>query len=55
MDYVLRGVPVTPGSHVIEFRYEPLSWRIGSKVSLLSVLVLSGAMVVGMRRRRRPV
>ena len=53
VDYVLRGVRVTPGTHTVEFRYEPLSWRIGWILSLLSLPGLILAIVVGWRRRRR--
>jgi Bacterial membrane protein YfhO len=55
VDYVLRGVHVGPGTHTVEFSYEPLSWRIGWIVSLVSALGLAAAAAVGWRRRRPPV
>ena len=47
-DHLLRGVVVGRGPHVIEFRYAPLSWRIGWIVSLLSAAAL------GLLAWRRP-
>lgn len=32
-DVVLRAVALPPGEHVVEFRFVPLSWRLGSWVS----------------------
>src|SRR5205814_661064 len=29
VDYMFRGVRLTPGAHEVEFRYEPASFRIG--------------------------
>ena len=42
VDYLFRGVALGPGAHTVEFRFEPLSWRIGWIVSLVS-LVAAGA------------
>jgi hypothetical protein len=53
VDYVMRGVRVGPGSSRVEFRYEPLSWRIGWIVSLVALLALAALAAVGLRRRRR--
>ncbi|MGA2037464.1 MAG: YfhO family protein, partial [Acidimicrobiales bacterium] len=53
VDYLLRGVPVPPGTHRVEFSYDPTSFRIGWLVSLMSVLTVTGMTVVGVRRRRR--
>jgi hypothetical protein len=52
VDYLLRGVRVPAGTHTVELRYEPLSWRIGAIVSLLSMVGLVLAAAVGWRRRR---
>ena len=38
VDYLLRGVPIAPGTHTVEFSYEPLSFRIGVWVSVLTLL-----------------
>ncbi len=39
-DYVLRGVVVPAGDHVVTFRYRPLSFWAGAGVSLLTLLGL---------------
>jgi hypothetical protein len=52
VDYLLRGVAVPPGRHEVEFRYEPLSWRIGWIVSAISLAALAAVAAVGVRRRR---
>jgi hypothetical protein len=54
VDYLLRGTSIPAGRHRVEFRYEPLSWRVGWIVSLLT---LAGLVVVvaGALRRRRTV
>jgi hypothetical protein len=40
VDYVLRGTVVDRGSHLIEYRYQPASWRIGWILSLLALVAL---------------
>jgi hypothetical protein len=40
--HLLRGVVVPAGTHTVEFRYEPWSWRVGWIVSLLTALALVG-------------
>ncbi len=52
VDYLFRGVPIGAGEHEVEFRYEPLSWRIGWIVSLIALVALGATIVVGLRRRR---
>jgi hypothetical protein len=55
VDYLLRGVTVGPGHHLVEMRYAPSGWRIGRIVSVVSLLVLIALAVLGLRaRRRRP-
>jgi uncharacterized membrane protein YfhO len=53
VDYLLRGVPLDDGEHTVEFRYEPLSWRIGWILSLAGLAVLVVLLAVGRRRARR--
>jgi hypothetical protein len=52
VDYVLRAVVLPPGSHRVEFRYEPMSWRIGWMVSSVALVAVAGVALVGWRRRR---
>ncbi|MEM9022169.1 MAG: hypothetical protein AAGB22_00410 [Bacteroidota bacterium] len=42
-NYILRGMQVPAGEHVIEFRFDPASYRNGERLSLIiSALVLGG-------------
>lgn len=52
VDYLLRGVVVGPGAHVVVMSYDPASWRIGELVSLLALLVLVALVGWGLLRRR---
>ncbi len=52
VNYLLRGVALEPGRHRVELRYEPLSWRIGWIVSLVTLLGLLVTVVLSARRRR---
>jgi hypothetical protein len=51
VDYLIRGVPVPAGSHTVELRYEPITWRIGWIISLVALVAILAAAVVGWRRR----
>jgi hypothetical protein len=53
-DYLFRAVFLEEGKHVVEFRYNPLSFRIGLAISLVSAAILCGlAVAVFIIRRRR--
>jgi hypothetical protein len=52
VDYVIRGVKVPAGAHTVEFTYQPTSWRVGWILSLLALLAIVTAAVVGRRRHR---
>ena len=39
-DYLLRAIPLGPGKHSIEVVYRPMSFIVGSAVSLFALLVL---------------
>ena len=47
------GVPLDDGEHTVEFRYEPLSWRVGWILSLAGLIGLAALITVGVRGRRR--
>jgi len=39
-NYILRAVYLTPGEHVVEFRFSPLSFKIGSLTSITTLIIL---------------
>ncbi|WP_442845791.1 YfhO family protein [Leeuwenhoekiella sp. H156] len=56
VDYILRGMKVPEGKHVIEFKFEPQVVRTGSTISLASnvilVVLLLGALAFSIKRSR---
>ena len=40
VNYVLRAMQVPAGDHVIEYKFEPKSWKIGGIISLISSILL---------------
>lgn len=54
-DYLFRAVEVGPGRHTVEFRYEPLSFRIGVAISLVTLTALALAWALYTRKRLSPV
>ncbi len=55
VDYLLRGVAVSPGRHTVEFRYRPTSWRVGWMLSGLTLIGLVVLLLLTRRGSRRPV
>jgi uncharacterized membrane protein YfhO len=39
-DHLFRGVVLPPGKNTVKFRYEPLSFRIGTLISAAALCVL---------------
>jgi Bacterial membrane protein YfhO len=52
VDYLLRGVVIPPGTHRIEFRYEPASFRAGWIITIVGLIALASAALIGLRMRR---
>ena len=40
VNYVLRGMKIPAGNHIIEFKFEPASYNIGESLSLASSIIL---------------
>jgi hypothetical protein len=55
VDYLLRGVTLSPGDHTVVFSYAPASWTIGLIISGLCALGVLGAVGTGVAMRRRRV
>jgi hypothetical protein len=53
VDYLLRGVSLSPGTHRILFRYQPSSFRLGWIISLTALLAVLATALIGVRSRRR--
>ena len=51
VDYLIRGVAVPAGKHTVEFRYQPATWTWGWAISLITLLGLIAAALIGWRRR----
>jgi uncharacterized membrane protein YfhO len=47
VNHAMRGVVLPKGRHVTEFLYDPLSFKIGAVVSLASLVLVVGFLVVG--------
>jgi hypothetical protein len=53
VDRILRGVYLTPGSHKIEFRFDPLPFKIGKWLTLASFALFAGMLVRELLLRRK--
>jgi hypothetical protein len=58
-DYVLRGMVVPEGTHTITFRFEPLSYKTGNRISLagssILLIMLLYAAFSALKTRRKDV
>jgi hypothetical protein len=55
VDHVLRGVYLTPGTHRVEFRFDPLPFKIGKYLTLGSFVLFAAMLVREWRLSRRRV
>ncbi|MEO5571699.1 MAG: YfhO family protein [Bacteroidia bacterium] len=55
VNYVLRGMRVPPGNHKIEFKFEPVVYATGEKISMISsallILLFVGAVVMEIKKK----
>lgn len=52
-NYLFRAVELPPGNHRVEFVYDPISFKIGLMISLLTAAFLVAVPLVGLIRRKR--
>jgi hypothetical protein len=52
-DYALLGTFVSPGTHRVELRFEPLHWRLARNISLASLLIVLMLLAISFSARRR--
>jgi uncharacterized membrane protein YfhO len=52
-NYNFRAVPLSAGTHRVEFIYDPMSFKLGAGVTLLGMVGCIGIGWIG-RRRRSP-
>ncbi|MFH1957944.1 MAG: YfhO family protein [bacterium] len=45
-NYIFRAVPVNKGRHVIKFVYEPMSYKIGSAATVISLLCVLAVVLI---------
>ena len=50
VNYTFRSLSLGPGTHAVEFIYDPLSFKLGALISLLGIF---GCLVVGKINRKR--
>jgi hypothetical protein len=48
-----RGVPLSAGTHTVQFRYEPRSFAIGRAVSIITFLCITAVAILLYLRKRR--
>lgn len=52
-NYAFRAIKIDPGTHSIEFKYEPISVYLGGIVSLFSSLVFVKILILGSKKKHR--
>jgi len=52
-NYAFRAVFLPSGKHTVRFIYDPLSFKIGTAISLIALVVLGGLFVYETKNRRR--
>jgi hypothetical protein len=52
-NYAFRAVVLPPGEHTVVFRYEPLSFRVGATISVVTLVIVVGVLIALSLRHRR--
>ncbi|WP_159522057.1 YfhO family protein [Sunxiuqinia indica] len=54
-NYILRALPIPPGKHEVEFKFEPQSYLVGNNISLASsiilILALAGVTIYELKKK----
>lgn len=53
-NYIMRGITLPKGRHLVEFRYQPFSFKMGAVVSLTALVFVAGFLVWDCRKKLRP-
>lgn len=51
-NFAFRGVELPKGKHTVVFKYEPVSFYLGAKISLISMITLLAITIIAFLRRR---
>ncbi len=51
VNYILRGMSIPKGEHIIEFKFNPPLISVGSKIQLTAFCVFLGLLVLGIKKR----
>ena len=58
VNYILRALEITGGSHLVEFRFEPQAYHVGNKImmasSILLILLFTATLFLELKKRERP-
>ena len=49
-DFAFKGVFVPPGEHVVEFTYDPFSYKLGRAISLISLWLIFILLMISLRK-----
>ena len=52
-NYILRAAALPGGNHTLEFKFEPRSYILGEKISLLASILLIAALVFAIYKGRK--
>jgi uncharacterized membrane protein YfhO len=50
-DYVIRGIPLSPGKHHFRLQYAPQAFGIGKYISLMSLIIYALTALIFLRRQ----
>ncbi len=53
VNYVLRGMPLPPGKHKVEFKFEPQTYKTGNSIALVGSILLLITVGAGIYMNRR--